>query len=223
MIERLVIFTPTWLKEDGEPNIPTEVRETIEMQHLGCEWEWWIGTDNPFPVPDHRNVLHQYQAALAQFLAGDYTALLTIEHDNLLPDECAVQRLLDTEAEVVYALYLLRHSRPPILSTWRWVSNRQLGRTLSDYPYELRRARQAKVWKVCGAGNGCTLFRRRVLEQIGFVATSPQNPCPDLGFAKAALAAGDVSMGRFDVPVAHLINGEWREPFEVKQRRNKVR
>jgi hypothetical protein len=157
-------------------------------------------------------VLHQYQAAREEFLAGEYAAFITVEHDNLLPDEGALQRMMDTPGDVIYAPYLLRHARPE-LNTWRYTDDRELGSSLSQYPDELVEARQFGIWPVCGAGMGCTLFRREVIEAIPFEATGPDNPCPDLGFARAALRAGFRSYGRFDVPVAHYSRGRWLYPF----------
>ena len=214
----LLIFTPTWTVH-GQDAIVDECRASIEAQRIDGAITWVIGRENPYRAPDHRNVLPQYRAARDLFLAGAYDALLTVEHDNVLPDAGAAQRLLDTRlapggmsADVVYAPYLLR-PRPPVLSTWRYVNDRALGKSLSYYPQALARARAAGVARVCGAGFGCTLFRRRVLEAIEFGPSSGRNPCPDLGFAEAALRAGFVSAARFDVPVGHLVRGRRLSPF----------
>ena len=211
---RLMIFTPTWLTEAGEDAIHPACRESIEAQEVDGRVRWVIGRENPFPIPDHRNVLHQYRLAREMFLAGDDDALLTVEHDQRLPDPGAAQRMLETPGDVVYAPYLLRHGRP-VLSTWQYINNRNLGMSLALYPRELEQARRAGVWRICGAGFGCTLFRRRVLEAIEFAPSTASNPSPDLGFAEAALRAGFVSYGRFDAPVAHYARGRWLDPFEV--------
>lgn len=225
---RLLIYTPTWIDaESGVQATHPKVRAAIERaiahtrQSMAVDLDWVVGVDNPWPVPDHRNVLHQYQRAREMVLASDavrrgdesYDALLTIEHDNLLPDDAAIDRLLETPGDVVYAPYLLRHGAPT-LSTWQRVNDRNLGMSLDRYPDELARARRAVIWPVSGAGMGCTLFRRRALELIEFEATASTNPCPDLGFAVKALRAGLTSYGRFDVPVAHYSRDKWLIPFE---------
>jgi hypothetical protein len=224
MGDSILIFTPTWIDPaTQETAIRPECEAAIKAQVLrDGEFDWHVTWDNPYPIGDHRNVLHQYQQAREWFLKGSdcegrpYDALLTIEHDNVLPDPDAVQRLLDTPGDVIYAPYLLRHGRP-MLSTWQYVNNRSLGMSLTQHPRELRQARKNIVWRVCGCGMGCTLFRRPIVEAIPFEHSSPRNPCPDLGFATRALQAGFTSYGRFDVPVWHYTNGGWLHPFkEVK-------
>jgi hypothetical protein len=210
----LLIFTPTWIDPTLDVTaLHPKCRASIEAQRFDADWRWVIGLDNPYPIPDHRNVLHQYQQAQALFLAGDYDALLTIEHDNVLPDETAIQRLLNTPGDVIYAPYVLRHGLP-VLSTWQYIGDRALGMPLDQYPSEVRRACAEVIWPVSGAGMGCTLFRRAALEVIAFKASSEDNPCPDLGFALEALRQGFKSYGRFDVPVAHYSKGRWLYPFK---------
>lgn len=214
VIKRLLIFTPTWIDPDQHvAAIHPKCRAMIEAQRMSADMQWAIGLENPYPIPDHRNVLHQYQLARQVFLAGEYDALLTIEHDNVLPDVDAVQRLLDTPGDVIYAPYLLRHGAP-VLNTWQYIGARGLGMPLDHYPDELKRARKAVRWRISGAGMGCTLFRRRALETIGFEASGDNNPCPDLGFALAAGRAGFESYARMDVPVAHYSRGKWLIPFQ---------
>ena len=213
---KLLIFTPTWIDPaTGEDAIHPECEAAIKSQVLrdDCEFDWHVTADNPFPIGDHKNVLHQYRQARDYFLRGDWDALLTIEHDNVLPDRDAVQRLIDTPGDVVYAPYTLRHGKPT-LSTWQYIGDRNLGSSLSQYPRELRRARQVVVWRVCGAGMGCTLFRRSAIEAIPFDESSARNPCPDLGFATKALRAGLLSHARMDVPVWHYSDGYWIHPYE---------
>ncbi len=208
----LMIFTPTWV-ENGRDAILPVCREMIQAQRIECPWTWMVGRENPYPIGDHRNVLHQYQRARELFLAGGYEALLTVEHDCVLPDPGAVQRMLDTPGAVIYAPYVLRHGKP-MLSTWQWINRRNLGMSLTNYPRELARARARIVHRISGAGMGCTLFRRAALEAIAFEASGGRNPCPDLGFAEAALRAGFESFGRFDVPVAHWNGERLLYPFE---------
>ncbi len=213
---RLLGFTPTWIDEaTGTDALHPKCRASIGAQRIDANWQWIIGRDNPFPVPDFRNVLHQYQQARAEFLAGDWDALLTIEHDNVLPDDQAIQRMLDTPGDVIYAPYMLRHGSR-VLSTWQYIGDRNLGMSLSNYKDELQQARDKVVHRVSGAGFGCTLIWRRVLEQIEFTGPSKRdnNACPDLRFAEDCLRKHFVSNGRFDVPVLHYSRGRWLLPFE---------
>ena len=216
---RLLVVTPTYTYPDGREAMAPECADAIRSQQINGDLEWRIGRHNPFPLADMRNVLAQYQQAQAEFLAGDWGALLTVEHDNVLPDGNAVQRLLDTPGDVIYAPYVLRHG-VSVLSTWQYCGDRNLGMSLTLHPDELERARAAGVWRVCGVGHGCTLFHRHVLERIQFRQGEGNAYAPDIPFAIDALSAGLVSMARFDVPVLHRQNDEWLHPYQVigKQR-----
>lgn len=213
---KVLIFTPTW--EDpasGKPMVRPEVAEAIRAQ-CWVTFDWQVSTENPFPIGDFRNVLLHYQRVRETFLNGQWDALLTLEHDMLLPDPDAVQRLIETPGDVIYAPYLLRHGAR-MLSTWQYINDRNLGMSLSNYRAELARARQAVVWRISGAGFGCTLIYRRVLDVIEFTGPGPrdQNQCPDLRFAEACLRKAFRANARFDVPVLHYDgdSGTWLHPF----------
>lgn len=213
----VLIFTPTWKEADGSLAIHPECMESIRANRKSFSGmtDWVIGLENPYPYPDARNVVAQYQRAQAEFLAGAWDALLTVEHDNVLPDAGSLQRMVDTEGDVVYAPYMLRHNAW-VISTWQYCGDRNLGMSLTHYPDELERYRKAGVGRVSGVGHGCTLFRRNVLEAIPFRSDMGGTQSPDVPFAEDALRAGFVSMGRFDVPVAHWDNGERLEVWWVK-------
>lgn len=226
---RVLIFTPTWIDPlTQEEAIHPDCAAAVKAQ-VGVEFDWHVTADNPFPVYDehhervyhYENVLHQYQQARAYFLNGTWDTFITVEHDNVLPDPGAVQRLVETPGDVVYAPYMLRHGQR-ILSTWRYENDRNLGMSLSNYPQELRRAREAVVHRISGAGFGCTLIRRHVLEQIEFAGATPrdQNMCPDLRFAETCLRKRFLSNGRFDVPVLHWDGDYCLHPFQ--SRRNPI-
>lgn len=210
---RLLVFTPTYTLPDGSDAMCPESAESVRSQQVDCNLEYVIGRHNPYPAPSHRNVLAQFQQAQAMFLQEGYDALLTVEHDNVLPDPGAIQRLLDTPGDVVYAPYLLRHG-VAVLSTWQYCGDKNLGQSLTLHPDELAQARKAVVWRVCGVGHGCTLFRRHVLEHIQFRGGEGEQYAPDIPFAQDALRAGYISMGRFDVPVLHKQNLDWLDPYK---------
>lgn len=215
---KILIFTPTWRDDSGRLAIHPACQESIEAQTAGFSGvvEWCIGLENPFPVGSHRNVLHQYQTARAHFLSGYYDAMLTVEHDNALPDSHALQRMYDTPADVVYAPYQLRHGAL-CLSTWRYENDHALGMPLNNYPEELARYRADGVGRVCGCGMGATLFRRHVLEALPFRGGGGDQWAPDIPFAQDALRAHFVSMARFDVPVAHYDGLIRLEPYAIME------
>jgi hypothetical protein len=213
---KLMIFTPTWTKPDGSDAIHPDCRRSVEAQRVNGEIEWVIGRDNPFGVGDLRNVAHQYAQARAQFLRSDAEALLTVEHDMVLPDGAA-QKLIDTPADVVYGVYQLRHDTL-VINAWRYENDVNLGMSLSRYPAELDQARRDGVARVSGVGHGCTLFRRHVLEKIAFRAGDAANVAPDIPFAEDALRAGFVSMARFDVEVIHMDGDQALTPYQTSER-----
>lgn len=213
---KLTIFTPTWTKPDGSDAIHPDCRRSVEAQRIDGEIEWVIGRDNPFGVGDLRNVAHQYAQARERFLAGTADALLTVEHDMVLPAGAA-QALIDTPADVVYGVYLLRHDAL-VINAWRYDGDVNLGMSLSRYPAELAAARRDGLVRVSGVGHGCTLFRRHVLEQIAFREGDAANVAPDIPFAEEALRAGFISMARFDVEVVHMDGDQALAPFQASER-----
>lgn len=194
----LLIFTPTY--GDGpRPETMASVSQqqtTLEITH---EVSW---LDNPLPGRRMENVVAQYQKAWKMALAGGYDALLTVEHDMILPAN-AVQKLWDTDAPVVYGVYMLRHGIPT-LSAWQYINNRALGMSLSLYPDEVRKGRQQGWLEVCGVGWGCTLIRREVLERVAVRSTGASD-AGDMAFATDCVRGGIKQIARFDVPCEHIM------------------
>lgn len=122
-----------------------------------------MGVDARPPTDAYDAVTTKYVRAQETFLAGKYDALLTIEDDIIAPRD-ALARLLETEGDVCYALYVSRRSH-------KWLAYTEIvgedGRSLSDDP-ELARRTWGSVIEVQGVGLGCTLIRRHVLESISF-------------------------------------------------------
>lgn len=207
---KIVVFTPTWLDGEGEPVIRPECRASLGGQVFEGELVWEIGTHNPWPGRQMRNVVAQYQRGREAFLAGDGDAWLTFEHDMALPDADAVQRLWDTMrttgAGVVYGVYMLRHGSK-VLNTWEYIGDHALGESLTLYPAKLARARAQGVVRVCGVGWGCTLIRRDVVER--FPIRDDGSGAGDLPFAYDCLFAGVEAVADFSVGCDHW-DGELR-------------
>lgn len=193
----VLIFTPTYTGFTMRPETERSVRAQCEP---GVRWE--ISTFNPYAAPDLRNVFEQYRRGREMALAGGYEAMLTVEHDMVLPDG-ALRRLLETPAPVVYGAYVLRHGMR-MSNLWRYEGNVNLGQSLTLYPGEMDGYRREQaVVRVCGVGFGCTLIRRSVLEQLEF-RRDDVSGTPDLPFARDCLAAGIVALGRLDVGCDHF-------------------
>lgn len=165
---------------------------------------WQIGRCNPYPPPDMRNVLAQYNMAREMCLSGPYDALVTFEQDMTMPAH-ALATLWDDGAPVVYGTYMLRHGMP-VINALRHENNVNLGMSLSLYSGALPRAIQTGRIPVSGVGFGCTLIRRHVLEAIPFRADSSGNAC-DMPFALDCLRQGIEQIARFDVACGHVHEG----------------
>lgn len=206
---KLLVYTPT-----HDDAMHPQCRASIEAQQTTHTWQWVIDDDDPLPPPDHRNVLAKYQRAQRKALAEGYDALVTVEHDMVLPPD-SLQKLADTPGcEVVYAPYVLRHGSYS-LNTWQYCGDNNLGMPLTLYPAELARYRAAGVGRICGCGWGCTLIRRSVLARIPFHDGGGTNPPGDIQFAVDCLRAGVISHGRFDAPCGHFDEtGRMLMPYE---------
>lgn len=193
----VLIFTPTYEGYAMRAETERSIRAQCEP---GVVWE--ISTFNPHQAPDLRNVYEQYRRGRELALAGGYEALLTVEHDMVLPDG-ALRRLMETPAGVVYGAYILRHGAR-VSNLWRYEGDVNLGQSLTLYPAELARLRDAQApVRVSGVGFGCTLIRREVLERLEF-RPDDNGGAPDVPFARDCLAAGVVAMGRLDVGCDHF-------------------
>jgi hypothetical protein len=197
----LYVFTPT-----HDNLLRHETVTSLVAQQTTHLVTWEIGRCNPYPGRDMRNVLAQYSMAREMCLNGPYDALLTVEHDMVIPLH-AVQALCDTPAPVVYGTYLLRHGEP-VLNAWRYEGTAGLGMSLGrpQYAVEFRKLREAGVGRVSGCGFGCTLIRREVLEAIPFRADAFGH-APDMPFAIDCVHKDILQLARFDVRCGHIDKG----------------
>ncbi len=161
-IKNVLVFCPM------NPKMPRLWGRTVQAlfglhsEQIGIEY-WFRGWDNPHAYP-YENVAHNYNVARDVVLKLGLDALLTVECDMIVPPD-TVDRLAATEADIAYGLYVWRHGRR------EWSAYSELtalqGRSLSRDP-DLARASWGKVIPVAGVGQGCTLIRRHVLEEIEF-------------------------------------------------------
>lgn len=178
-----------------------ETVASMDAQRFEGVLDWVVSKDNPYPVPDHRNVLAQYRAGRERCIADGYDALLTVEHDMILPQN-AVQELADTPGDVAFGVYLFRWGSF-VLNTFEYIGERNIGESLSLHPKKARAAIKAGVVRVSGAGWGCTLLRRSALEAIEFPEEYPENPAYDIRFAQLAIRAGLEMNANFRVLCGH--------------------
>jgi len=218
---KILLFCPTYKLSDGELAIHDETRESIEALIIpeGVEIEIEISTNNPNLISgnsrqDHENTLYQYRYARQRMIGGDYEYLFIVEHDMIIPEDALV-KMLDTDADVVYGLYLFRHVTP-VLNACRAVSSRWPDMSLSLFP-ELAKKAKAKGWiEVSGSGFGCTLIKRKVLETFDMRRSEiGGHPAPDMPFAADCMRNGFKQICRFDVICGHIKpDGDVLIPFE---------
>lgn len=204
---KILAVTPTY----GDKLVP-EAAAMVRRQRIEGEIDYRIIDHNPYPAPDVRNVLEAYRWSWAECLAGQYHALLTVEHDVVLPDAEAVQRMAQTDGDVIYGVYVLRHGSN-VLNTWERVGVRNLGESLTFKPDVVAAYRKAGFGPISGVGWGCTLIRRHVVEQMTVRADSDTS-AGDIEFAQDVLRAGLRAVGRFDVACWHVEEGTWLHPYE---------
>lgn len=168
MTNDVMVFTPVYRLEE----------ETIRAL-FALEWDgpltWVFQRDNPHPGTDRatgvKNHLHQYQRGRETFLAGRYDAMLVVESD-IIPPADALKRLAALDCDVAYGVYVFRKS--PVVNVFE--------RYYWNMPTKVRKAANIgesfsvrglwpppqDVMPCSGAGLGCTLIKRHVLEAVEF-------------------------------------------------------
>lgn len=135
---------------------------------------------------------HQYERGREAFLHGRYDAMLVVESD-IVPPPYALQRLAALECDVAYGVYVFRRHKTINIFERYPQPARNPGESLSVHPRKLWEALRAGVVECSGAGLGCTLIRRHVLERFPFRTLSadmnPQVHC-DTWFTHDVYGAG---------------------------------
>lgn len=178
-----------------------ETRTSVQAQVFAGQWRWYQSRHNPYPAPDRRNYLAQYEHIREKVLAEGYDAVLLVEHDMEIPPD-ALQKLWDTGAQVAYGVYLLRHGAN-VLNTYEYIGEKNVGESLTFSPRKMEAARKQGVVRVSGVGFGCTLIRRETLERVPFRSNEKGTAAPDVPFAQDVLAAGIESVAHFGVLCGH--------------------
>lgn len=206
---KILLYCPTYTLPNGELAMRKQTHDSINALMIpdGVTLDIAIDTYNPLPVDTdrknrHENTLIKYRMARQRVLSEGYDALWTVEHDMIVPEDALV-KMLDTDADVVYGLYMFRHLTP-MMNALRATSGRYSDMSVSKFPELLAKGKRQGWLEVSGAGNGCTLIYRRVLEKIDFRRAYGGVPIPDLPFATDCIQNGFKQVARFDVPCGHI-------------------
>lgn len=192
---RILVFTPTYggLLRD-------ETVESIQALAFEGELEWVVREENQYPGRDVRNCLGQFAQGREMALAGGFDGLLLVEHDMIIPAD-GLQKLWDSPADVVYGCYVFRHGMR-VVNLFQHTGTANIGQSLTLYPNELKAAAGRGWVEVSGAGFGCTLIRRNVLDRVAF--RSVDGAAPDLPFAADCVGQNIRQIGRTDVRCGHF-------------------
>lgn len=193
--------------------------ETVQAV-FALEWDGPISylfqRDNPLPEMRDKlkravmNHMHQFKRGREVFLAGRFEAMLIIESD-IIPPADALKRLADLDCDIAYGVYVFRKSAfgdEPIVNVFErykpWPEvTRNEGESLTVrrlWDWALRQG----VVECSGAGFGCTLIRRNVLESIEFRTEWPINGSHcDTFWTRDAYRAGYKMMADTRVICAH--------------------
>lgn len=202
-MNRVFVFTPVYRLE------PETVQALFALQ-----WEgpitWHLQRDNPFE-DSRENITHQYQEGRKAFLAGGYNLMLVVESD-IIPPPDAIQRLAALNADVAYGHYVFRQVKHQVSNIFERYpgSPRNEGESLSVWPQKYRAAMAAGVVTCSGAGLGCVLIRRHVLERFDFHHPAADGGHCDTWFNRDVMHAGMLQMADM-----HLFCGHKREDGEI--------
>lgn len=173
MIRDVLVFVPVYRLE------PETVQAVFALE-WGGPLSWLFQRDNPLTEADYddervRGVLnhvHQYKRGRETFLQGRYDAMLVIESD-IIPPPDTLTRLAALDADVAYGAYMFRRSRQINLYHHYGEGARNPGEPLTVMPGGWEQAKRQGVVRVSGAGLGCVLIKRHVLEKLDFRTLSP--------------------------------------------------
>lgn len=209
MSDKILLFCPTY---DDAMQPETKRSMSALIYPAGVQVDICISKDNPFGhtgngLLDHQNTLHQYQVAERKTVEGGYAAIVTLEHDMVIPPD-GLLKLWETPADVVYGLYVFR-THPKVVNAFRLESGTGIGSSLSLYPEDLAKAKAKGMAEVGGCGFGFTLVRRTVFDTVHIRhPLNGSHPAPDVQFAVDCMRAGKRQVCRFDLHCGHIHHGE---------------
>lgn len=159
--------------------------------------------DTPHPRGKYHDLCAKHNEARRMVLDGDYDALFLVEADMVIPPD-ALSKLAALNVPVVYSLYVTRHE------PHRWLALTRLTpddcEFVSDDPDYARRwfGDGKQAIETQGAGMGCTLIRRDVLETLAFRLDHFCVNADDWAFALDCIAYGILQVTHCGVVCGHI-------------------
>jgi hypothetical protein len=193
-MDSVFVFVPVYRLE------PETVKAILSLRWDGPV-SFNFQRDNPYDGNGKANTLHQYQEGRRRFLESAYDRMLIVESD-IIPPEDALIKLYALDADCAYGVYRFRVSNVINIYSRANGPNRNIGESLSLYPDKLSAALRRGVVDCSGAGLGCVLVKRKVMEQIPFRAGDDSSHC-DSSFNTDVLRAGYVQKANMSVVCGH--------------------
>ena len=184
------------------------VQGIFDMETVGPT-DYLFSVDNP--SDDKRaNVRAAYQRGQLACLQGDYDAMMTVEADNIIPED-ALQRLSAVDAGVAYGLYAWRHGSRDWTAYTEFTEDGTPTRSVCRTP-ALAREWWGTVRDVSGWGFGCTLIHSWVLELLDWTQEVP----PDKAMAQFCNLNAVPQKCDLGLVVGHILHDEplvlWPDP-----------
>jgi hypothetical protein len=173
----------------GKPNIHPQTLESILSLKCHYEIDVMFGREDmsyPSINGKYENIAKKYRHAREVVLKNNYHFLMTVESDIIFPDD-ALYKLLDVGTDVAYGLVMSKVNK----HWYMYLEGPTRGKQVSRDPIK-RREVWGKIVPSVGIGNGCTLIRRHVLEELTYYARPKvaqdwnfAHDCQSKGFTQA--------------------------------------
>lgn len=187
-MKRVMVFTPVYRLQ------PETVASVMALEWDGA-LTLCLQRDNPHAggreTDGPKNHLHQYQRGRELFLQGGNDAMLIIEDDIIAPSD-TLKRLASLNCDLAYGVYMFRHGVKVVNVLQRYRPWPEMARNIGEsisLGHLWRKAQQKGIVECSGAGLGCLLIGRQVLEENPFEA-SPDGNFFDYGWTEQVYRKG---------------------------------
>ena len=156
---KILVFCPTYRRSNGSLAIYPDAQASLDNLDQG-DHDVTIEVSVSASEDKINNVVRQYERAETMTKQGGYDAVLFFEHDMIMPSDALV-KMAEVAADVVYGIYMFRHSRPT-LNAFRETSARSIDQSLQMFPDELEQARRAVIWPWASKRSGARFFSMNI-------------------------------------------------------------